>query len=576
MDSLKTSSQFRKTAEKNQNKELVILKGGKAVSSHSPCCLIRDGCLIVKFVKAHGKMTNPVGRCGRRVRPDKLVTFHVQTEGGSKIIKVMKNPLLKKIAREIIVYAHKGEKVKQALRRDGRFEENIFKKNFALSDISTEVNTEMSSLVDALEGKTFKIVLLDQCPAPESQPGSLDDAEYSPEPLSATQAVSENPSQNKPNDTTDETIREIPNSKEMQGRLFSQFQEGVKQVKAPKVSRRSRYHTLLHAEYGKSAQACSEVKTMKTLMHLGDSVCQVRIKGRPVGSGFLLFDRFVLTNAHVVREIYDENTGQLRETITVHFSFESLNEQEPGVEVEEIVGYEDSVDVSGRHDWALLQLRPDQTLPDGLLKHFHFLPSSGGICIIGHPEGGVKRHDPCFIVPSHWREKIVDKHSSENPDGVRVNNTDYSENINLVTHNFFNDIRNTLTYESCFFFGSSGSPVFDKHCNVVAMHSGGYFYQNRSSQYRSVIEYGHPLSDILERMVIQIVSKGKWDVFKEYLAFNYAQQKHVMANVKKLVESRNLVAFKNAINNSAVSSDERFKVFFEFFQPEEPFAMETD
>ncbi|KAF0028084.1 hypothetical protein F2P81_019171 [Scophthalmus maximus] len=96
---------------------------------------------------------------------DKIVECVIN--GGKNIVKIMRNPALKTLVQAITVYAYKGEKVKQSLRRDGSFLNIIFKKNCVLSHIVTEVNTEMSNLVDNLDGATYEIIQLNKC-LPES------------------------------------------------------------------------------------------------------------------------------------------------------------------------------------------------------------------------------------------------------------------------------------------------------------------------------------------------------------------------------------------------------------------------
>uniref|UniRef100_A0A672HEU0 Serine protease n=1 Tax=Salarias fasciatus TaxID=181472 RepID=A0A672HEU0_SALFA len=418
--------------------ELVIVRDGKAISSHFPCSLIKNERLTVKYVKATDKPKKAVSfsaRLPRKAPTRELVMFHVLAKGGKNVVRIMRNPALKTKVQEVTVYAYKGEKVKYALRRDGRFLNTIFKKTCALANISTEVNTEMSNLVDGLEGKTFQIIMLNKSSPSSQQPST----------------------------------------------------------KTP-ASKLSRIQNLFRVEYGQNAQMCREVKTMKRLMDLSDSVCQVRVNGSARGSGFLLFGKFVLTNGHVVKDVYNENQRHLDEKVTVHFSFESLEEVEGGQEeVEEIVGFEYQPDVSGC-DWALLRLRTQRALPDGLLAHSGFLPQSGGICIIGHPDGGVKKIDPCLIVKHENHNQVVEKHYNEN-----------QGQIHLITSRFFEGVaqsvqqnQQVLTYESCFYFGSSGSPVFDQHCKVVAMHSGGYAYRSSQGQTQSVIEFGYPLSVVIE------------------------------------------------------------------------------
>lgn len=81
-------------------------------------------------------------------------------------------------------------------------------------------------------------------------------------------------------------------------------------------------------------------------MELSHSVCQVRINGKPQGSGFLMFNRFVLTNAHVIKDFCNDN-GRLNERVTVTFSYESLEQNDGLIDVEEVSGYDYSPDVSG-------------------------------------------------------------------------------------------------------------------------------------------------------------------------------------------------------------------------------------
>uniref|UniRef100_UPI0037E9317B serine protease FAM111A-like n=1 Tax=Semicossyphus pulcher TaxID=241346 RepID=UPI0037E9317B len=599
-DSLKRSAEFKKLAQKNINKELVIVRDGRAISSHFPCSVIKDDRLTVKYITASDKLKQSNENCApaipRRKHPsDQLVLFHVLTNGGENVVRIMRNKQLKKLCDEITVCAYKGEKVKHALKRDGRVLNGIFTKNCALFERGTDIKTEMLNLVDDLDGKTVKIKMINKSPPPETPPESLDDAyemqsesqrsdsyeNQGPPQQSTTESVNDITAKEKPKKIGNITPEEIPDSEKVKCYLSSQVKDLVQRMETP-VSQLSTLQNLFHVEYGKNAQTCREVKTMKKLMNLCDSVCQVRINGRPGGSGFLLFDKFVLTNGHVVKNIINESTGQLNEQVTVHFSYESVNQVESGAEVTEVAGFEYGSDASGhKYDWALLSLGAGQELPGHLLKHFGFLPKSGGICIIGHPDGSVKKIDPCLIIPTDNRNEVVGKHYLENPDGVLV---EHQGHVQLVTQPFFEHVAQSvqctgqvLTYESCFYFGSSGSPVFDEHCNVVAMHTGGYKYNNTRGEMHSVIEYGFPLSFILEHIIVQLVERGRFDVLKEYLTCINAQHQHIMTNVKKLVESRNNTAFKNAVNNSVHTEDEHLKMFFEIFSLKvEPVLMDTD
>ncbi|AWO99791.1 putative protein FAM111A-like [Scophthalmus maximus] len=69
-------------------------------------------------------------------------------------------------------------------------------------------------------------------------------------------------------------------------------------------------------------------------------------------------------------------------------------------------------------------------------------------------------------------------------------------------------------------------------CRVVAMHSAGYKYPGARGETRSVIEFGYRLSDIMERIIIQLVERRRWDVLKAYLACSFEHQQNVMINTE--------------------------------------------
>lgn len=583
-DMMARSSQLRNFAIKNKNKELVFVREGRAISSHWPCSLMKGETLTIKYVKDGSKGKRTRKSSVSQMSSDELVMFHVLTIGGKGVVKILRNLALKTVVQEMTVYAYRGETVKQALRGDGRFLKTLFSMNIGLHSTSSGSKIEMSMDVDVLDGHTYRIILLDKSEVPDSQPGSLDDAYITPNEHETHDSDSQNNNNLKQEQTTNgnttakEMMCEIRESAKMKSQLCLQFKKLVKGKKT--VVKLSRVQNLLRVEYGQNEQTCNEVKTMKKLMELSSSVCHVTIDGSPAGSGFLLFGNFVLTNAHVLKDIYNDNRGQLGVKVTVNFSYESHDRVDSGqesgvVEVTDVVGFEYCPDASGHmYDWALLRLRVGQKLPDGLLEHCGFLPQSGGICIIGHPDGGIKKIDPCSVIPSVYCKQFVEENYWEGLGHVQ-----------FVTRRFFDgvvqsvqqDSVNRLNYKSCFYFGSSGSPVFDKYCKVVAMHSGGYAYDGARGETQSVIEYGYPLSNILEHIVIKLVLRGRFDVLKDYLNSSFPLHKDILRNVKKLVESRNDTAFKNSLKSLESTDDECLKMFFAFLSlKEEPVPMEVN
>ena len=55
---------------------------------------------------------------------------------------------------------------------------------------------------------------------------------------------------------------------------------------------------------------------------------------------------------------------------------------------------------------------------------------------------------------------------------------------------------NTLSYDTYFSSGSSGSPVFNASGRLVAMHCFGHFY-NRVNKPYALIEFGYSMESIL-------------------------------------------------------------------------------
>lgn len=595
---LKRSPIFTRVAKRNRQKELVILQEGNAISSRLPCSLLKNDCqLDIEYIHAGKEPTQSVPQ--NKGPSGALIMFHVLVKGGEGVKNILKNPALKNVTEAITVYAYKGETVKNALKRDGRLLDIIFTKTCVLSHKATKEIIEFSCLVDDIGGETFRIMKTSNFSPPSSQSGSLDDSlinqseaqacdsDRNQEPaqvVATTESGNDSTPKEIPKGNTYMTAGNINNSKKTKSQLSSQVRDLEKKRKGHKVSKLSDIQNLFRVEFGKNSQTCSEVKTLKKLMERSDSVCQVRINGEPEGSGFLLFDRFVLTNGHVIKDVLDTDTGKLFEKVTVHFSFESLGETEKGVEVESVAGFEYFSDGSGQEfDWALLSLAAQPPLPECLLKYFGFLPQSGGICIIGHPDCAVKKIDPCLIIPTANHTEVTERHYHENPEGVVVDPSHYGLHgeIQLISPRFFEEVAqivkqktSILTYETCFYFGSSGSPVFDEYCNVVALHSAGYIYKSVRGERKSVIEYGYPLSDILKRIIIQIVQRKRFDVLKKYLSCSYDKHPFVMFHLKKQFDSSYRATFCEAGCDPEVQRDESLKAFFEYFTLKDE-AMDT-
>ncbi|XP_062262596.1 serine protease FAM111A-like [Platichthys flesus] len=475
-DSLKRNPQFEGIAKKNQGKELVLLRNGKAICSHFPCSLIKDECLTVKFIKAvntPGKKADGSAHVRRKGSSDEIVLFHVRVMGGEGVRYILKNPDLKNEVHEMTLFAYKGETVEQALRRDSRFLDIVFEKKCMLS--TDDFVVDMSNLVDDLGGKIYTIT---------------EDAEEKQDP--SEQSVNDN------TDTSGHTAAEptsVHSSETVRTYLSSQFENFINGEKTVPFGDNTLPITeILHVEYEKNAQTCREWKLKKELMGFSNSVCQVIINGRALGSGFLLFERSVLTNAHVVKDVYNDSEKELNTKVIVHFSYESQYQMESGqdsvdVEVEEVAFFEYCPEKM--YDWALLKLRAGVNLPPALNNTFSEANQSTGVCIIGHTDGGVKKIDPCLSIAPENQNQDVKKSSLI-----------YHDKTKLITPRYFESVAESVEpHKTCFNEGLSGAPVFDKDFNIIAMHSGEFTYrENKTETRKSVIEYGYPLFDIFDHI----------------------------------------------------------------------------
>ncbi|XP_056451590.1 serine protease FAM111A-like [Gadus chalcogrammus] len=511
-ESLQESIVFKDNASSNQHRELVILpRPNKAISSHFPCHKLTKlekvdtlhiKPLTIMYIRQAKNKTSTTSSKDKKENHGELVTFAIRTTGGANILsKVMKNNgLRKKSVDEVILYGYKGQTIREALVQDARFSDTVLQNhpnNYFLEDTEDGNIKEMSLPIDDLDSKCFKITkpkpqeshgaanhdapqeATSSKTASSNSPTSLQNGSHQPTPSTRHQSTPNLSNQKS-------TYQPIPNSKDLLQLLRSQFKDLVKLMMGRENPTPQAVKKHLSQEFGKSTELCHEVRAMRRFLELGDSVCQVRIDASAKGSGFLLFGKYILTNGHVVLD----EAKHPREKITVIFSYEELTDSQL-MDVKVVASELDDDAAGHKHDWALLEVCDDLNAQPikPLLKDFGLVTERGQICIIGHPKGEVKMIDPCFTIPHSKRElKMM-----------------------FLTRNYYfpkpmdKDIH---TYESCFYRGSSGSPVFDSNFKVVSMHSGGF----EDKDWGHLLEYSHPLSLIIEQILIQIVRNKKVDV----------------------------------------------------------------
>ncbi len=231
----------------------------------------------------------------------------------------------------------------------------------------------------------------------------------------------------------------------------------------------------------------------------------------------MLFDRYILTNAHVIGESTDAQ-------FTAVFGYEDLvSEDSKHIPVKHLTAYFRGNDDKKRYlDYALLELDDVENIADYPKLLDYYSPNAsidkGQICIVGHPGEGVKKMDPCFIIERENRLEAVKKHVSENQHLIHVINEVY-----LKEEWDFSAYENKITYDSCFYHKSSGSPVFDVDCNLIGIHSGGYKYKTEGDKTCSVMEYAFSIQPILENIRAQARIKGLSNIVSVIEAYSKQQ-----------------------------------------------------
>ncbi|KAF4074207.1 hypothetical protein AMELA_G00236910 [Ameiurus melas] len=394
---LQTDFSFKAICEINQKggkKELVIKREQMprgAVTPNFPCCLLNDDELLdISFISSGGNSGSVTPPKLTVLSPEHLVSFYIKTRGDTNINMLMKNKEFQRAVDHVCVYAVKGETVEVALKRDGRFKGVIFMKGVLYEEEPKNL-MNLSNLVDHLDGKQFQVkVSLYQTGRQESSQEMSQKFETVkheksevPEPPQEKTPLKEQKTRKYPE------TKEIPYTQEILNLLRAQHGDLLKTLKErEKLKDNVDVKRFFREEYDKSAQSIWEVKRVKRLMKLSDSVCQIRMYGSGIGTGFLLFRRFVLTNAHVVGDLFPCTT-KLKHNITAAFGFEDLNSVGEVIPVKEdvVAFFKGKDDMRNYLDFALLELNGDGELnSDGkcpeLESYYSTPPIRGGVCIM--------------------------------------------------------------------------------------------------------------------------------------------------------------------------------------------------
>ncbi|XP_050924473.1 serine protease FAM111A-like [Lates calcarifer] len=497
LEVIKSDKKYKEKITYAADDENIVIQLGSAdkkqiIATHFPCSCIREGESLVIFCKTK-KIEEARDQHDKEIKPrDKYSVIYIDKEGGvhTKTKELFRSNAVKQF-KYLCVYGEKGTTVEEALKRDGRFIDDLGK--FKLSDNENpNVLTECTQKVDNLDQKAFKICLLRKKRGQRRHESVSDVPE--PSAVSVKTALEKSGSSN--TKKIYELLRQqFPDLKKWMEERFTgdSYQEELK---------------LRKENFGKIQQSFSEVHRVRKLLKLGESVCKIVVKDVCEGTGFVLFDNFILTNAHLFKGHVDETKFQVDTDVLALFDYE---EPEPDINYYYFTCKKTLIDLDVELDYAVIELNPEGQrpnkkttkkikVPPGLLEKFGPMPQDSEACIIGHPAGGVKKIDPICIIEKRdqaVRDQFI-VHSV-------FNRTEEQGIENIMMGG--NKADYVVTEDTFMYHGSSGSPVFDADGRVFGLHSAGYTY-GFPQHTKSVIEFVHSLLTIFNKFVSNLKEKG--------------------------------------------------------------------
>ncbi|KAL4007973.1 hypothetical protein ACER0C_001825 [Sarotherodon galilaeus] len=113
--------------------------------------------------------------------------------------------------------------------------------------------------------------------------------------------------------------------------------------------------------FGKIQQSFSEVHRVRKLLELGKSVCKVVVKDVSMGTGFVLFDTFILTSAHLFKGYVEGKKLQQDVEVFAIFDYEK---SEPETNLYYFRAENTFIDFDAELDYAVLELNPEGSKPN--------------------------------------------------------------------------------------------------------------------------------------------------------------------------------------------------------------------
>ena len=265
---------------------------------------------------------------------------------------------------------------------------------------------------------------------------------------------------------------------------------------------------LAKVEFANNKVISRPVRFTKTLCELYNSIGYLKCGGVRA-TCFLVSSDMIATNWHVVRDIEiarNSSTPYDHSEVYIDFDFETIANGRSLSNEHKLkpLSYERNV-ICSKLDYAFLFL---EECVEGKLPLGDFVrckvPEQGMVCIVGHPGDQEKQDELCPILPLHDDRRSLELERRYEENELQCRNNQSRCALAYVgqkcVHSYQSELQqlcgkeNAVTYDvGSMFEGSSGAPVFDMKCNIVALHSGGFRIGETS-----IVEYAVTFDAIIE------------------------------------------------------------------------------
>ena len=282
-------------------------------------------------------------------------------------------------------------------------------------------------------------------------------------------------------------------------------------------------------EFSNSNVISRPVQFTKSLCELYDSIGFL-LCGGVISTCFLVSKNMIATNWHVVNKIKiarRASTHHDHSVVKIYFRYENN-----GVPLSNINGHklkplsDEGNVICRRLDYAFLFL---EEFVEGIVLGDRVrcaIPEHGNVCVVGHPRGEEKQDELCPILPLHddGRSLELERRYEENELHCRNNQSScalaYIGQKCVHSHHSslqqLRDETNAVTYDTgSMFKGSSGAPVFNMKCKIVALHTAGFLVGINDT--RSIIEFGITF----ESIIADLEASGRSQFVRKHFPFCY-------------------------------------------------------